>query len=150
MKRSTHQLCVAPWNVLAAGKIRSDEEEERRKTSGENGRVVLTSSWLRNEDERNMANVLAEVAAEVGADHIQSVAIAYLMHKTTHVFPIVGGRKVEHLRANIEALEIRLSEEHINRIEAVKSFDPGFPSSLIVRPALSIHYYSSLLLNYPG
>ena len=81
-----------------------------------------------------MAKVLSEVASEVGAKHIQSVAIAYLMHKTSYVFPIIGGRKVDHLMANIEALEIRLSEEHIARIEAVKPFDVGFPTILIVRP----------------
>ena len=34
------------------------------------------------------------------------VAIAYVMQKTTHVFPIVGGRKVEQLEGNIEALHV--------------------------------------------
>ena len=30
-------MALAPWNVLAAGKIRSDEEEERRRETGEKG-----------------------------------------------------------------------------------------------------------------
>lgn len=55
------------------------------------------------------------------------VAIAYLMMKTTHVFPIVGGRKVEHLNANIEALTISLSAEQIKFLEGVIPFSPGFP-----------------------
>ena len=37
---------------------------------------------------------------------INLVAIAYVMHKTAYVFPIIGGRKVEHLLANLEALDI--------------------------------------------
>ncbi len=32
------------------------------------------------------------------------------MQKTTHVFPIIGGRKVEHLEANLEALNIKLTD----------------------------------------
>lgn len=41
------------------------------------------------------------------------MAIAYVMQKTTHVFPIIGGRKTEHLEDNLEALEITLSSEQI-------------------------------------
>ncbi len=31
-------MALSPWNVLAAGKIRTDEEEEKRRQTGENGR----------------------------------------------------------------------------------------------------------------
>lgn len=54
------------------------------------------------------------------------------MHKAPYVFPIVGGRKVEHLLANIEALSIRLSAEQIAYIEGILPFDKGFPNSIIV------------------
>ena len=60
------------------------------------------------------------------------VAIAYLMQKTPYVFPIVGGRKVEHMMANIEALEITLSNDQIKYLESVVPFEPGFPYYVIV------------------
>jgi aryl-alcohol dehydrogenase-like predicted oxidoreductase len=53
-----------------------------------------------------MSAALEKVAKEVGAKHITAVAIAYLMHKTPYVFPIIGGRKVEQLEANLESLAI--------------------------------------------
>ena len=56
-----------------------------------------------------------------------------VMQKTTYVFPIVGGRTVEHLLANIEALSISLSEEQIKELEAVEPLDFGFPGWMIVR-----------------
>ena len=62
-----------------------------------------------------------------------SVAIAYLLHKYPYVIPIVGGRKVEQLEANVKALELSLSEEQIKYLESVFPFDPGFPNSFIVR-----------------
>ena len=40
--------------------------------------------------------------------------------KTTYVFPVIGGRKVEHLLANRQALSISLSEEQIKELEAVE------------------------------
>ncbi|KAJ3573461.1 hypothetical protein NP233_g2407 [Leucocoprinus birnbaumii] len=125
-------LALAPWGVLAGGKIRTDEEEERRRKTGENGRTFWIPDWERNEQQKKVCKALEKVAAEVGAKHITAVAIAYVMHKTTHVFPIIGGRKIEQLTANLEALEIRLSEEQIKFLESATDFEPGFPNSMIV------------------
>jgi hypothetical protein len=55
------------------------------------------------------------------------------MHKTPYVFPIVGQRKVEHLKANIEALSISLSAEDLAEIDAAADFDIGFPMNFIFR-----------------
>ncbi|THH28988.1 hypothetical protein EUX98_g5198 [Antrodiella citrinella] len=100
-------MALAPYNVLVEGRIRTDEEEERRRQTGE--------------------GALESIAKEVGAQHITSVAIAYVMQKAPHVFPIVGGRKVEHLMSNIEALNIALTPAHIQFIESVFPFTWGFP-----------------------
>lgn len=54
------------------------------------------------------------------------------MQKTPYVFPIIGGRKVEHLHANIEALDIALTPEHIKRIEGAVPFELGFPTAFVV------------------
>lgn len=55
------------------------------------------------------------------------------MHKAPFVFPIIGGRKVEHLQANSEALSISLSPEQVKFIDDVLPFDVGFPAKLIAR-----------------
>ena len=60
------------------------------------------------------------------------MAIAYVMQKYPYVFPIVGGRKIEHLHANIDALRITLTDEHIKYLERILPFDPGFPTTMIV------------------
>lgn len=93
--------------------------------------------WERSEDEKKVSHALGKVAKEVGLDAdlgIPAVAIAYVMQKAPNVFPIVGGRKVEHLMANIEALKISLSEEQIKYLESIIPFNPGFPQSMIVSP----------------
>jgi len=123
-------LALAPWDVLAGGKIRTDAEEEERRKTGEKGRQIFGPNWERSEDERKMASALEKVAIEVGAKSIQAVAIAYVMQKTPYVFPIIGGRKIEHLHANIEALKISLSHKHLEAIENVLPFDLGFPGIL--------------------
>ncbi|KAJ3573459.1 hypothetical protein NP233_g2408 [Leucocoprinus birnbaumii] len=101
-------LALAPFNILAGGRFRTDDEQEKK-----------------------VSKALEKVAAEVGAKHISAVAVAYVMHKTAHVFPILGGRTIEQLTANLEALEIRLSEEQIKFLGNATEFETGFPYSMI-------------------
>ncbi|KAH9976815.1 Aldo/keto reductase [Lactifluus volemus] len=146
-------LALAPWGVLGSGKIRSDAEEARRRETGEKGRTIFGSDWERTEEEREVCLVLEQVASEVGVEEISSVAIAYLMHKTPYVFPIIGGRKIEHLRQNINALDVSLTPEQIQRIDSAKPFDLGFPHNFIGDSAasstfgngmISQHHYDSV------
>jgi aryl-alcohol dehydrogenase-like predicted oxidoreductase len=127
-----HGMALSPWNVLAGGKLRSDAEEARREKSGENGRdlKIDNNGWKRTEQERKMSNALEKVAKEVGVESVTAVAIAYLMHKAPYVFPIVGGRKVEHLMQNIEALNIALSPAQIEYLESIVPFEAGFPHNI--------------------
>jgi hypothetical protein len=48
-----------------------------------------------------------------------------------YVFPICGGRKIDHLKSNIEALGIDLSEEDIREIEGAFKFDLGYRHSTL-------------------
>ncbi|KAJ7165697.1 NADP-dependent oxidoreductase domain-containing protein [Mycena crocata] len=126
-----HGLALAPWNVLAGGRLRTDAEEEQRRATGEKGRTTFNPNWERTEDEKKMAAALEKVAGEVGTKSITAVAIAYVMQKVPYCFPIIGGRKIEHLLSNIEALDISLSHGQIAFLESVVPFDPGFPLTMI-------------------
>ena len=75
------------------------------------------------------------------------MAIAYHLQKQPYVFPIVGGRKVENLQKNIEALEITLSKDQIEFLENVLPFDAGFPNWIIVRVCFVLFH---LLFGYPA
>lgn len=63
---------MAPWNVLAGGKIRTDEEEAQRRESGEKGRMIFSPDWERNEDQKKVCKALEKVAQDVGAKSIQA------------------------------------------------------------------------------
>lgn len=62
-------MALAPWNVLAAGKLRTDEEEQRRRETGEKGRTIF-GPWERTDNEVKMSHALEKVAKEVGAHSI--------------------------------------------------------------------------------
>jgi len=110
--------------------MRKSSDGVRRARSG---REIFVAGWERTPEEREVCLALEEVAKQVGTKNITAVAIAYVMQKTPYVFPIIGGRKVEHLMSNIEALSIALTPEQVAYLESVRPFDIGFPMNIVVR-----------------
>ncbi|KAK7696110.1 hypothetical protein QCA50_000753 [Cerrena zonata] len=126
-----HGMAIAPWNVLFQGKIRTDEEEEERRKSGAKGRTGAGSTWERTEDQKKVCKVLEKIVQETGAKNLRSVAIAYVMQKTTHVFPILGVKTVEQFETNLDALNVALTDDHIRQIEDTIPWDSGFPHNML-------------------
>ncbi|KAF0326354.1 putative aryl-alcohol dehydrogenase AAD14 [Colletotrichum sp. SAR11_59] len=123
-------MAIAPWDVLGGGKLQTKKQLEERQKAGEGLRAMFGQG--QSEEHRRASEVLEEVAKEQGTDSIQQIALAYVTQKARYVFPIVGGRKVEHLHDNIKALSLHLTEDQIKKIEGYKEFDIGFPMNFIL------------------
>ncbi|KAJ4270091.1 hypothetical protein NW762_001764 [Fusarium torreyae] len=118
---------IAPWGSLGGGKFKTEEQRQAQE-----GRRVEAS-----EKEIKTSKVLESIANRKNT-LITSIALAYVMHKTSYVFPIIGGRKVDHLKANIQALTLNLTQEDIQEIDGAVEFDPGFPNNFLYRESNSI------------
>ncbi|KAJ4418761.1 hypothetical protein N0V82_005326 [Gnomoniopsis sp. IMI 355080] len=129
---------LAPWGALGGGAFKSAEQ---RNAQVQEGRKVQAS-----EEQIKVSEALEKIAKRKNSD-ITGIALAYVMHKTPYVFPIVGGRKVDHLKGNIEALKVRLSKEDMEEIEGVVPFDVGFPGTLFYRGETPKHVNDVWLLN---
>jgi len=118
---------LAPWAALGGGTFKTASQREELAKNGNPGRQT---------EPRDVDIAVSKVLEKVAARHntvITSIALAYVMHKAPYVYPIVGGRKVEHLQSNIDALKIQLSEQDIEEIEGAYEFDLGFPGNFLFR-----------------
>jgi aryl-alcohol dehydrogenase-like predicted oxidoreductase len=122
-------MALAPWDVLGGGKFKSKKEIDERKKKGETLRGLHGSE--QTDDQAKISEALSKVAAEHGIGSVTAVALAYVMSKTTNVFPLVGGRRVENLQDNIQALSIKLTTAQIEYLESIKPLDVGFPNNFI-------------------
>ncbi|PVX81860.1 aldo/keto reductase [Paraburkholderia unamae] len=66
------------------------------------------------------SDTISEVARDHGASPMQ-IAIAWLLHKSPVILPIPGTSKRTHLRANVAAAAIKLSDEEMSRLNALAS-----------------------------
>ncbi|KAK9453382.1 hypothetical protein V1511DRAFT_505557 [Dipodascopsis uninucleata] len=131
MEREIVPMCrdqgmgIAPWAPLGGGKFKSAEARESHELGSARGSDL-------SESDIKISDALEEVAKEKGTN-LHAVALAYIMHKAPFVFPIVGQRKVEHLKANVASLSVKLTPEDVDKIDSAVPFDPGFPMSFLFR-----------------
>ena len=116
---------VTPWGALGRGSFKTKEQREKAE-----GRKYTT---LPSKNDVQLSDALGKIADRKGTI-MTSVALAYVMHKQAFVFPIVGGRTVEQLKSNIDALGLMLTQEDMDDIEAAAPFDRGFPHDLVGQP----------------
>jgi hypothetical protein len=117
-------MALCPWGALGGGKF-TTEQKRRENDTGRNSNFAKPS-----ETDVKVAKKLEEIASKRSST-ITSIALAYIRAKYPYVYPIVGGRKIEHLKGNIEALGIDLSDEEVDEIEGAASFDLGFPLNFL-------------------
>ncbi|KAL5332211.1 NADP-dependent oxidoreductase domain-containing protein [Aspergillus crustosus] len=118
-------MAVTVYDALGSGKFQSKQSLVRRKEQGEELRAIYGTEQTAQEEA--MSEALGVVAAQHGIESVTAVALAYLLAKAPHVYPIVGGRKIHHLQDNIQALSLRLTQKQIKYLESVGEFDPGYP-----------------------
>jgi len=115
-------MSLAPWGALGQGQFLTEAD---RKTK-EGGRQNKAS-----DDALKVSAALEAISKRRGDVPLTSLALAYVMKKYPYVYPIVGGRKIDHLKGNIEALEVELSDEEIQEIDGATDFQVGFPMNFI-------------------
>jgi aryl-alcohol dehydrogenase (NADP+) len=121
-EREMIPLCISegigliPWSPMARGFFAGDR---KRGGGGEtirsNSDPFGNSLYFRDED-FVVAERAAELAQERGVTGSQ-MALAWLLNKPNIHSPIIGATKMEHLDQAIAALEIRLSDEEVKRLE---------------------------------
>ncbi len=114
---------VIPWSPLAGGFLTGKYD---RDAEPEEGRAA-TDEHTRNRFTEENWQVLEEI--EAIAEHRDAtpaqVSLAWLLEKEVVDAPIVGPRTIDHLEENVAALDVSLTEDDVERIEA--PIDPRWP-----------------------
>ncbi len=118
-------LTVAAWSPLAggllSGKYRKDTPPDARYAS------EMMKSFRAGEDRLpGILDALETVSAEVGKSMAQ-VAIAWLLHRSVDVIPIIGARKLSQFEDNLAAAALVLTSEQVKKLDDASAIEPGFP-----------------------
>ncbi len=105
---------VIPWSPLARGRLTRDwdEETDRSRTDLFGATLYDTSS-----SDREIVAQVAAVAEARGISRAQ-VALAWVLQQPAVTAPIVGATKAHHLDDAVAALDVTLTAEELQSLEA--------------------------------
>ena len=110
-------VAVTAYGVLSRGLLSGHWSSERAAAAGDfRGRAPRFAA---GNVERNLQLVeaLREVAGELGAS-VAQLALAWVLARGQDIVPLVGARRRDQLTESLGALELRLDDEQLARIEA--------------------------------
>ena len=115
---------VIPWSPLARGLLTREWSSSAHTRRSETDR--FTKALYSQTEEANQ-QIVESVQAIAEARHVPmaQIALAWLLSKEVVTAPIVGATRPQHLTDAIAALELKLSDEEIRRLEA--PYIPQFP-----------------------
>jgi aryl-alcohol dehydrogenase-like predicted oxidoreductase len=126
---------ICPYGVLNQGRFQTEEGYKEREKNNPGRKHSAVSNH-----DKTVSEVLEGISKEKD-DYtgINQVALSYVMQKAPYVFPIVGGRTVEHIKGNIAGLSVVLDDGDVEKIESAYRFDPGFPHTFLSGTLLKGH-----------
>ena len=139
-------LAVAAWSPLAGG-VLSGKYRSASPAAATHRLADATFASLdlpRDDQQAKIADEVAAIADELGRQPAQ-VALAWLLSRPGVVIPILGARRPEQLRQNLDCLDLQLDSDQFHRLDAVSAPSLGFPheflaSSTVRRFSTSGHF----------
>jgi aryl-alcohol dehydrogenase-like predicted oxidoreductase len=113
------------WSPLAGAKLSG--KVGRKKAPPADSRSATDASWDVPEERLfSVTDALESVSEEVGHS-IPRVALAWLLRRPTISSVVIGARNVAQLQDNLAATEVKLSAEHIARLDEASAVRPAYP-----------------------
>ncbi|WGU42053.1 aldo/keto reductase [Phenylobacterium sp. NIBR 498073] len=128
---SAEQLGLMVWSPLAGGLLSgkfgpgSNNPENARRTNFDFPPVNLDRAWA-------CVEVMRDVAQAHGAS-VARVALAWLLAKPHVMSVIIGAKTVEQLDDNLAAVELQLTAEDMQRLDAVSELPAEYPGWMFAR-----------------
>lgn len=108
-------IAVLPWSPLARGRLTRDwEVRSARQDSDEVGRHLYASAEAAD---RAIVGQVSAIAAARGVPRAQ-VALAWVLQKAPVTAPIIGASKPQHLTDAVAALNLALTADEMQALEA--------------------------------
>ncbi|KAH7380023.1 NADP-dependent oxidoreductase domain-containing protein [Pyrenochaeta sp. MPI-SDFR-AT-0127] len=145
-------MAIVSWASLGGGQLVSAEQRKKLDTDPDAGKGFYSAS----EDDIKVCGVLERLAKAKNAT-LQDIALAYLFHQSTNVFPIVGVQTIEHVKLLPATMGISLSKEEIDEIHGAVPFNPLFPNTFLfgkkynthLTAADQVHYHMAAWIDAP-
>jgi aryl-alcohol dehydrogenase-like predicted oxidoreductase len=117
-------LPVFAWGPLAEGRLTG------KYLSGHTGRVTEVGRPFTRVGSDDIVRDVLAIAHEIGCSPAQ-VAISWIRQQPGSVIPLIAARTEEQFRDNLGAIDVHLSQHHLDRLDALSRPTLGFPADVM-------------------
>lgn len=111
------------WSPLAAGYLSGKYTED----DGQGRRSAMDFPPVDKQQGAEIIKVLREIGEAHGGASPSRVAISWLLHQNGVTSVIIGARKQEQLEDNLEAIDLKLSDDELKSLNEVSARFPVYP-----------------------
>ena len=125
------QVGLMVWSPLAGGFLSG---KFTRASQAEDGsrRINFDFPPINKEKAYDIIDVLQSMAIEKGAS-VAQLSLAWLLHQQAVTTVIVGAKKVEQLQDNLKSVEVKFTDEELQKIDVVSKLSPEYPGWMLAR-----------------
>lgn len=117
------------WSPLAGGLLSGKFSRENQKPENSR-RTVFDFPLVDKERAWSILDVMRPIANEQNCS-VAQIALAWLLTRRAVTSVIIGARNIQQLADNIGAVDIELSNDQIERLDAVSELPPEYPGWMI-------------------
>lgn len=125
---------LTPWGPLGGGFLSGKYHADQRPKSPGEGRLATTpdqdeEAWDRRSTDRNweILKVIEEIISHhPGVTHSQ-IALAWLLSRPAVDSVILGVRTMEQLDDNLDSIDLRLTEEELEKLDQASAVEESYP-----------------------
>ena len=130
-----HDITPLAWSPLAGGVLagkysKEDLKEENEDGNGSGRKEMSQSMGQLNERSIEIGEKVKAIAEEIGRSPSQ-VSLNWLLQQPGGTIPIVGARKLAHVKDNLQAVDFTLTTEQIERLNEASNYKPPFPHNFV-------------------
>jgi len=119
------------WSPLAGGFLSG---KYKRNTSGDEGRRTADFDFppLNKDRAFDIIDALTPMAAEKKAT-VAQLALAWLLHQSVVTSVIIGANKTDQLDDNLKAVDVKFTQEELNKLDTISKLTPEYPAWMLER-----------------
>ena len=116
---------VTAWSPLAGGAL-TGKYSSGSKEEGRYSTEMMQAFLPEKERQERVVSAVRQISSETGRSLAQ-VALAWLRYRDVPVIPIIGARKLTQFKDNLESLTLKLTAEHVQKLDEESAIPLGFP-----------------------
>lgn len=124
------QMGLLVWSPLAGGLLSG--KYSRKANTEEGRRVNFDFPPVNKERAFDVIEVMEKIAANKGVS-VAQIALGWLLHQKAVSSVIIGAKKQSQLVDNLQAVELRFSDEELKQLNEVSQLPPEYPGWMLER-----------------